>query len=296
MAETETGGPATRVGVIGLGQIGSGVASNVATAGLSVVVCDVAEAATARFADRATIAQSPALLGTLCDVLVVAVVNDEQVISVLDGSDGALSTLSPGAVVVVLSTISLHSIEEMAAAASRRGVDLIDCGVSGGPAASAAGELVSMVGGDEAAIDRAQPVLDAFSSLVVRMGPLGSGLVAKLARNVVQYGSWLAAYEGQRIAEAAGIELAKLAQVIRASDVKIGGPSTLMFRPTVAPLGPDDHEGLVAAMRTGAALAHKDLRAALEVGAQMGLDLPVAEMTDAQCDSIFGVGEERTAP
>ncbi len=62
------------------------------------------------------------------------------------------------------------------------------------------------------------------------MGPLGAGLPAKLARNLVQYGSWLAAYEAQVLAEAAGIELAKLAQVIKASDAQIGGASTLMFR------------------------------------------------------------------
>ena len=79
-------------------------------------------------------------------------------------------------------------------------------------------------------------MFDAIGSLTVRMGPFGTGLAAKLARNLVQYGSWLAAYEGQVLAEAAGIELSKLAQVIRASDAKIGGASTLMFRSTVAPV------------------------------------------------------------
>ena len=67
-------------------------------------------------------------------------------------------------------------------------------------------------------IDRVRPVLDAIGSLTVRMGPFGAGLTAKLARNLIQYGSWLAAYEGLLLAEAAGVELAKLAQVIKASD------------------------------------------------------------------------------
>ena len=75
------------------------------------------------------------------------------------------------------------------------------------------------------------------------MGPLGAGLAAKLARNLVQYGSWLAAYEGQVLAEAAGIELAKLATVIKASDARIGGASTLMFRTTVAPFTDADDRG-----------------------------------------------------
>jgi 3-hydroxyisobutyrate dehydrogenase len=157
--------------------------------------------------------------------------------------------------------------------------------------------LVSMVGGDDDVVERIRPVLDAFSSLVVRMGPLGSGLQAKLARNLVQYASWLAAYEAQVLAEAAGIELAKLAQVIRASDARIGGASTLMFRRTVAPFSADDDEGLVNAMRTAATLAHKDLRAAMELAAGLGIELPLAAMTDDRADALFGIGPDtaRTA-
>ena len=146
-----------------------------------------------------------------------------------------------------------------------------------------------MVGGDAAVIERVRPVLDAFTSLVVHMGPLGSGLKAKLARNLVQYGSWLAAYEAQVLAEAAGIELAKLAEVIRASDQLIGGSSRLMFRDTVAPLPADADAGFVAAMAAGASLAHKDLRAAIALGQSLEVDLPLAAMTDDRCDDVFGI-------
>jgi len=124
------------------------------------------------------------------------------------------------------------------------------------------------------------------------MGPLGAGLQAKLARNLVQYGSWLAAYEGQVLAEAAGIELAKLAEVIRASDKLIGGASTLMFRRSVAPFTPDDDAGLVKAMEAAAALAHKDLRAALEQAEAHGVALPLAAMAEARADALFGVGPD----
>jgi 3-hydroxyisobutyrate dehydrogenase len=282
------GGPS--VGVIGLGDIGAGVAASVAAAGLPLAVCDVRDEATDRFAETATIAASPAELAKVSDVIVVAVVNDAQVRAVLTGPDGALAAARPSASVIVVSTISPATVEEVAAEASAAGVGIIDCGVSGGPSSAASGELICMVGGDEATVDRVRPVLDAMSVLVVRTGPLGSGLVAKLARNIVQYGSWLAAYEAQRLAEAAGIDLAKLASVIRASDAKIGGAATLMFRQTVAPFGPDDDEGIVQAMRAAAALAHKDLRAALAVGTGLGLDLPVAALTEAHCDDVFGMG------
>jgi 3-hydroxyisobutyrate dehydrogenase-like beta-hydroxyacid dehydrogenase len=122
------------------------------------------------------------------------------------------------------------------------------------------------------------------------MGPLGAGLRAKLARNIAQYGSWLAAYEAQRLAEAAGIELSRLAEVIRASDKRIGGVSTLMFRSTVAPFSPDDDAGLVNAMRAAAVLAHKDLGAALSLAGELGVELPMARLADLEADAVFGVG------
>jgi len=284
------------VGVIGLGDIGAGVATSVLAAGLPLVVCDLRTEVTDGFADRATVAGSPAELARSSDVMVVAVVDDAQVHAVLSGPDGALAAARPGAACIVVSTISAPCVEAIGAEAAAVGVDIVDCGVSGGPSAAATGDLVCMVGGDPATIGRVQPVLDAMGSLVVRMGPFGAGLTAKLARNLVQYGSWLAAYEGQVLAEAAGIDLAKLAQVIKASDARIGGTSTLMFRSTVAPFTDADDAGLVGWMASAAALAHKDLAAAVQAGQALGVDLPLAAMAERRADDIFGVGSGQTGP
>ena len=287
-------GPSTALtaGVIGLGEIGSGVAEGLLRAGIELVVCDVRPEALAAYRDRATVAEGPAALGEKADVVLVAVVTDAQALAVLDGGEGALVRARPGTVVVVLSTLAPSTLARIAELARARQVEVVDCGVSGGPAAAGRGELVAMVGGDEEVVARIGPVLEAFSSTVVPMGPLGAGLRAKLARNLVQYGSWLAAYEAQRLAEAAGIELAKLAAVIRASDRMIGGASTLMFRTTAAPFGPADDAGLVGAMQSAAALAHKDLRAALELGDTLGVPLPLAAMTDARADALFGLAPD----
>jgi 3-hydroxyisobutyrate dehydrogenase len=279
----------TTVGVIGLGDIGRGVADAVGRAGLELGVCDLRAEVTAPFAPSARVAATPAALGARSEVVVVAVVDDRQVLAVLDGADGALGAMTPGSTVVIVSTVSPGTIGSVAEKASVRGVDVVDCGVSGGPAAAASGSLVAMVGGEAEVIARVRPVLDTFTSLVVHMGPLGAGLKAKLARNLVQYGSWLAAYEAQVLAEAAGIELAKLAEVIRESDKLIGGASRLMFRDTVAPMPPDTHPGIVDAMAAGALLAHKDLRAAIELGRDLDVELPLAVMTDARCDAVFGL-------
>jgi 3-hydroxyisobutyrate dehydrogenase-like beta-hydroxyacid dehydrogenase len=282
------------VGVIGLGDIGSGVAAGLVRAGVDLVVCDIRPESTAPFADTARVASDPAELAALVDVVVVAVVTDEQVLAVLDGATGALAGARPGLTVVIVSTVAPRTVARVAELAGARGVSVADCGVSGGPSSAAEGALISMIGGDDDVVERIRPVLNAFSSLVVRMGPLGSGLQAKLARNLVQYASWLAAYEAQVLAEAAGIELSKLAQVIKASDARIGGASTLMFRRTVAPFTSEDDAGLVGAMRTAAGLAHKDLRGAMELGDLLGVELPLAAMTDARADALFGIGPDVT--
>jgi 3-hydroxyisobutyrate dehydrogenase-like beta-hydroxyacid dehydrogenase len=286
--EQHTSGPT--IGVIGLGTIGSGIASNVEAAGLPLVVCDVRAEATSRHAAYAKVVGSPAGVARESDIVVVAVVNDDQVRSVLSGPGAALAEAGAGTTVVIVSTITSACVATIGAEATALGVPIVDCGVSGGPSAAASGNLVCMCGGDPDVIAGLAPLFEAIGSLAVTMGPFGTGLAAKLARNVVQYGGWLAAYEGQVLAEAAGIDLAKLAQVVRASDAQSGGQTTLMFRQTVAPFTAADDEGLVRAMQAGADLARKDLRAALALADDMHLELPLAAMTEAHCNNIFGLG------
>jgi 3-hydroxyisobutyrate dehydrogenase-like beta-hydroxyacid dehydrogenase len=297
-SQEPTPGSGPTIGVIGLGAIGDGVAKSVHGAGLPLVVCDIMPEAMERHAAYATVAASPALVARDADVVIVAVVDDAQVHAVLSGPDGALAAGGHDTTFIVVSTITSACIRAIGAEAEAADTSIIDCGVSGGPSAAATGELICMVGGDEDVLERLAPVFDALGSLTVHMGPFGTGLAAKLARNLVQYGGWLAAYEGQVLAEAAGIELSKLAQVIKASDAKIGGASTLMFRSTVAPFTDADDAGLIGAMRNGADLAHKDLMAALALAGELDVDLPLAAMTEARTADIFGVGgltEERGA-
>jgi 3-hydroxyisobutyrate dehydrogenase len=288
--------PAQQIGIVGLGDIGGGVARHLLTSGAPLAVYDLRPEAIARFAQQARVASSPADLASHSDVLIVAVVNDAQVLDVLHGSQGIFAGASTGTSVIVVSTISTGTLLAAAADGRTQGISVIDCGVSGGPSAAAEGALVCMVGGDPAAVEQVRPVLELIGSLVLHMGPLGAGLSAKLARNVIQYGSWLAAYEGQLLAEAAGIDLIKLGQAVKASDARIGGPSTLMFRPTVAPWPERTDAGLLEAMRTASMLAHKDLDAARTLAASLSVEMPMAALTEEYCDQIFGLGTAKTTP
>jgi 3-hydroxyisobutyrate dehydrogenase len=285
------GTPEATIGVIGLGIIGDGITTNLHAAGFPLVVHDIRAEATDKHASYATVVASPADLTGMADVVVVAVVNDEQVHAVLSGPEGALAVGAPNTSFVIVSTISTACVAAIGAEAKSLGVRIVDCGVSGGPSAAASGNLICMCGGDPEVISGLAPLFDAIGSLTVTIGPFGTGLAAKLARNLVQYGGWLAAYEGQLLAEAAGIELAKLAQVVRASDAQSGGITTLMFRSTAAPFNESDDRGLVGAMKSGAGLARKDLEAALALADELNVSLPLAGVTRAHCDDIFGVGE-----
>lgn len=279
----------TAVGVIGLGEIGGSVTSAMAAAGHDVSVYDVRLEATERYADRCRVAASTADVGRDAEAVFVAVLDDNQVRQALETPDGALSTMRPGTTAVVLSTVSLAGLREVAERARSVGVSVVDCGVSGGPAAAATGEFVSMVGGEGGDVDRVRVLIESFSSVVVPMGALGTGMQAKLARNVVQYGSWFAAYEAQRIAEAAGVELSALAKVIKESDKLIGGASALMFRDTAAPFGAEDDPVLVGAMTSAAALARKDLLAAKALGTELSVDLPLVDLLVPRIGPVFGM-------
>src|ERR1700722_15024290 len=101
------------VGVIGLGQIGRGVAGNVLRAGHELVVCDISSEATQSFAESARIAPTPAALSELVDVVVIAVVDDAQVIEVITGTDGALSRATEGTSFLIVSTVTAGTVRKM---------------------------------------------------------------------------------------------------------------------------------------------------------------------------------------
>jgi 3-hydroxyisobutyrate dehydrogenase-like beta-hydroxyacid dehydrogenase len=283
-----TGAGVPRVGVIGLGEIGRGLTNNLLQAGVTLSLFDIRPEAIDPFALRAQVAATPGAVAASSEVVLVAVVDDAQVRQVLEGPEGVFAQASPGTAVVVVSTIAVTTVRELHAAGATHGVAVVDCGVSGSRGGADKGTLICMVGGTPDDVERVRPVLDLVSGLVLHMGPSGAGLSAKLARNLVQYGSWLAAFEAQQLAEAAGIDLLTLGQAIKESDKLIGGPAALMFRSTAAPWPADADAGLVAAMRAGSQLARKDLAAARALGAELHVPLTLAAMAEERCDLIFG--------
>jgi 3-hydroxyisobutyrate dehydrogenase-like beta-hydroxyacid dehydrogenase len=172
-----------RVGFVGLGMQGAPMAHRVIAAGFPTTLWARRQTTLEPFAGTASqIVPSLPELGARSDMVCICVFADDDVEEVLTGADGILAGMQPGSLVAVHSTVSPHTCEALAVTAQACGVTLIDAPVSGSAPAAAAGRLLVMVGGGDAACERARPVLAAFGDPVIHVGPLGSGQLAKLVK------------------------------------------------------------------------------------------------------------------
>lgn len=279
---------APSVGFIGLGNIGRPMAERLIDWPGGLTVCDVAPDATADFAARgAEVAATPAEVAAAATVISIMVFDDAQVRDVVTGPDGILSTASPGTVVAIHSTVEFGTPAELAEVATTSGVDIIDAPVSGGAMGAASATLALMVGGESAAVDRVREPFATFAGLVAHMGPVGAGTRAKLARNLITYASYTAAGEAARLAEATGVDLAMLGDVVRHSDRVTGGPGAIMVRSEAGPMAADD--GLRPIFSHAHALGEKDLDMALRLAEEHDLDLPVTALTRREFGRALGL-------
>ena len=183
---------------------------------------------------------------------------------------------------VVLSTVTLDTVRWAAAEGARLGVSVLDCGVSAGTAIER-GEMVTMIGGDSDAVEMIMPYLASFSSASFHMGPLGSGMQAKIARNMYHYATRVAAWEGVRLAAAAGLDPRVFVDLVKTC-ARASGPFDLLDRgigwPTPSTVDEETR-------RRAASYAHKDLELSFELGDEMGIDLPAARLTDELYDATL---------
>jgi 3-hydroxyisobutyrate dehydrogenase-like beta-hydroxyacid dehydrogenase len=197
-----------RVGFVGLGSMGSSMSLRLLDRGWNLTVYDLRDEALAETAKAgAIVARDLSSVGETCDVVCVMVWNDEQLLDLAVGPHGLVDSCRPGALLVIHSTVLPRTVLQVAEAAERHEVKVIDAPVSGGAAGRArTGELTIMVGGDQHDVERARPVLDSLAAHVFHVGPLGDGLVAKIANNTMSIGNLLFALEALRYATAAGLD------------------------------------------------------------------------------------------
>ena len=272
-------GSALRAGVVGLGMIGGGVAISLARSGRVPTVYDVRPDVAASLDGVPDQVATVAEVARASDVVLVAVVDAEQAREVITGADGIAAGAHPGLVVVLLSTVSVEAVRELAALCAEAGAELIDAGVTGGTAAAQNG-LTVMVGGPESTVDRVRPVLADFARLVVHTGELGTGMVTKLARNVVTYATWATVREAAAIATAGGVTLDRLLAVLKQTE---GGaaPLTMLHVHAAGLKTPQDFLERVEA------IAQKDLAAAQEFAAGAGIEVPITNVVKPRMNDVY---------
>jgi 3-hydroxyisobutyrate dehydrogenase len=205
-----------RVGVIGLGAMGAGMAGSLRRAGCAVHVCDVREGVAATFAkDGGTACATPAELAARCGLVVSVVVNAAQTESVLFGADGAAAAMRPGAVFVMCSTVDPNVSIAFERRLEAMGLGYVDAPISGGAARAASGEMTVMGAAKADAWQKAEPFLNAMAAKVYRLGETaGNGSKVKIINQLLAGVHIAAAAEAMALGLREGVDAAALYEVI----------------------------------------------------------------------------------
>ena len=257
-----------RIGVVGLGSMGLGMAVSLLRAGFKVKGCDVDPKAVQAFgAAGGQAAASPAQVAYNADIVVVVVVNAPQTETVLFGPNGAAAAMKEGAVVISSATMAPDAARMLAAQAAERGLLYIDAPISGGAVKAAAGELTMMASGSADAFARARPALDAMAGKVYELGSeAGIGAAFKIVNQLLAGVHIAAACEAVTFAKRLGLNLDKVYEVITAS-----AGNSWMFENRVPHILEGDYTP-----RSAVDIFTKDLGIVSDIGRAERFPLPIA--------------------
>ncbi len=205
-----------KVTFLGLGVMGFPMAGHLKRNGHEVTVYNRTGTKAAKWVEThgGTTAPTPALAAKGAEIVFACVGNDDDLRSIVYGEEGAFAGMSMGALFVDHTTASAEVAREIDAAARDAGLGFLDAPVSGGQAGAENGKLTVMVGGAQKDFERARPVIDSYARACELMGPAGSGQLAKMVNQICIAGLVQALAEGMHFAQKAGLDGAKLLDVI----------------------------------------------------------------------------------
>jgi 3-hydroxyisobutyrate dehydrogenase len=207
-----------RIGFVGLGVMGSGMAGRLMDAGFEVAVYNRTKEKTAELAGRgARVGATPADVAVGADVLLISVATEDAVREVLFGENGALAVAQPGTVVADMSTVSPDAAQELAGLIVEAGHRPLDARVLGNGQHAKDGELRFMIGGEAADVELVRPVLEVLAKEIVHLGGHGTGATAKVALNLLMGVQLQALSEAVIFGERAGLDRNQLIGLIAAS-------------------------------------------------------------------------------
>jgi len=276
---------ATKVAILGLGTMGSGMASNLLKAGVPLAVYNRTAAKAQPFAAKgARIAATPAEAVKGVSIVLSMLSDDDASRDAWLGKKGALAAAEPGAILIESSTASPAWIAELAALAERRGNPLLDAPVTGSRAQAEGGQLTFLVGGPAAALEAATPILEAMSKEIIHLGPIGSGAKMKLINN------FLCGVQVASLAEAmAWIERSGLDRDRALAVLKSGAPGSPLLAAMSTRMVNRDYT-----VNFLLRLLSKDMLYASNEAAACNVDLKTAETSRALMETAIadGYGEQ----
>ncbi|EGG95529.1 3-hydroxyisobutyrate dehydrogenase family protein [gamma proteobacterium IMCC1989] len=199
------------IGIVGLGNMGNGMAQSLLREGFTVIGTDLGEEQ--KHAAKALGVDVVADVQALCaktNTILLSLPMAKHVQAVIKGDGGIIEYAQAGTLIIDTSTSEPEVTRALATELAKLGHHLLDCPVSGGPAGAATGTMVMVVGGELSALARAQPCLDALSTKVVHMGASGSGHVAKLINNLLCAAHLVTTAEAVALGKKAGLDPAVL--------------------------------------------------------------------------------------
>jgi 3-hydroxyisobutyrate dehydrogenase len=256
------------VGVIGLGNMGRGMALSLKRGGYDVLGFDAAPGVAERLQEEGVQARSSvAAITRDSDVLILSLPTSDIVEKVVLGEGGVAASAKPGLIVVDTTTAEPNSTRKVAAALAECKVGVVDGPVSGGPKGAAAATMTMVLGGSDADVAAVEPILAVMSAKRVHVGPVGAGHVTKIINNLLTGVHLLAASEAVRAAEANGVNPEKLVEALNGGSGR--NSATLVNYPTWIFNGAFDSGFTMKLMR-------KDVRLAMDLLRAVNVNAPIA--------------------
>ena len=208
----------TRVGFIGLGNVGGKLAGSLLRNGVDLVVRDLDSDLVDSFVGAgATAASTPSELAAMCDVVITCLPSPAASVAVMEADDGVLDGLQPGAVWLEMSTTDSDEVARIGALVAAAGGAAVDCPVSGGCHRAATGNISIFAGTERATFERVLPLLTILGRRVLHTGELGSASILKVATNYLATANLIAVTEALTTMAAAGIDLGTTYEAFRIS-------------------------------------------------------------------------------
>jgi 3-hydroxyisobutyrate dehydrogenase-like beta-hydroxyacid dehydrogenase len=270
-----------RIGYVGLGVMGGGVARRLLEAGHDVIGYNRTRSkCEALIADGMRLAETPREAAEQSDVVFSMVTNTQALAAVTEGPDGILAGLGPGKVYVDMSTVSPAASRALAERVAERDAVMLDAPVSGSVITLEQGKLSVIVGGDEAAFERVLPILRDIGPTVTRVGGNGQAVLMKIATNLSLAVQMLAFSEGVLLAEKGGISREDAVQVLTNS--AIASPMVKYRGPFVLEM-PDE-------AWFDCNMMQKDMVLALDLGRELDVPLPSTATANEILTAARGLG------